>query len=209
MYTLTTMEVRDNLKIDYIILYSGGNEESITDTLIRRKQLLQFFQNLTKGNKNIAVVSYNYPLMGYAPGESEYSFRIIERLTDFIKQKPILGIVHNAILSIFDKILVDFPNPKTKIIPWGRSIGSLPTGYLLHEKHKDYNKKIFFSIIESGIASIIQAKFPSITLPFLVKDSNIYYATKDRDWGSVVFILGSIDKVVNPENNMILSDALD
>lgn len=209
MYTLSTLAPEDKFDVGYVILYSGGNEESILDTRKRRLELLSFFKQIVGDSENVSIVTYNYPLIGYAPGESEFSFRIIERISDFFKQKPILDIVHKAIQAVFDKILFDYSNKDTKIIIWGRSIGSLPTGYLLHQNYKNNRTRILFSVIESGLASIIQARFPKVNLPFLLKDSNIDYATQNRNWGGIIFVHGSLDNVVSPENTLLLHKALD
>lgn len=207
MYTISKSGIISNFDIDYVILYSGGNEESVSDTYKRRIEILNFFDKITNGC-NIVVVTYNYPISGYAPGEAQFHFRFIERMTDFLTQKPILKVVHKAIEEVFEKISIDYWNENTKFVLWGRSIGSLPTGHLLHTKCKVDKSRICFSIIESGLSSIVQARFPHIKLELLLRDGNLDYAKQDKDWGKVIFIYGSLDNVVHPINTQLVYQAL-
>jgi len=193
-----------------IVLYSYGNLECADRIFPDMVSLYNYLNPAgTYANKVRPVVCYDYP--GYANHDmTEWMGGTKDALKFAFRNKSsIPEVFSKAKVVVFNHIIQKAP--KAKIILWGRSIGSIPVCSLLHGlSPRDRMTKIKFTVIQSGIASLVLAKFPSMhRLSNMFKGgNNLTMAESDKDWGVVVFIYGSNDSVVSTQNPLMLMKAL-
>lgn len=194
-----------------VVLYSYGNLETADQIYGEICSLYNYLNPPTKTTPKTQrpIVCYDYP--GYGNHNTEewlggpkdairYAFNI---------SSPYWDICSEANFSVYTQIKNIAPS--AKIILWGRSIGSVPVCSLLHRlSRQERLAKISFTIIQSGLASLIQAKFPKMyTLSHIFNGANnLKLAENDKSWGTVVFIYGKNDTVVSTENPSMLIKAL-
>lgn len=193
-----------------IVLYSYGNLECADRIFPDMVSLYNYLNPIgTTANKARPVVCYDYP--GYANHDmTEWMGGKKDALKfAFRNNISIPEIFSKAKVVVFNHVIQKAP--RAKIILWGRSIGSIPVCSLLHGlSPRDRITKIKFTVIQSGIASLVLAKFPSMyRLSKMFKGgNNLNMAESDKDWGVVVFIYGSNDSVVSTQNPVMLMKAL-
>lgn len=192
-----------------IVLYSYGNLECADRIFPDMVSLYNYLNPIgTTASKARPVVCYDYP--GYANHDTKEWMGGTKDALKFAFRKVIVPeVCSKAKVVVFNHVIQKAP--KAKIILWGRSIGSIPVCSLLHGlSPRDRITKIKFTVIQSGIASLVLAKFPSMyRLSHMFKGgNNLNMAESDKDWGVVVFIYGSNDSVVSTQNPVMLMKAL-
>ncbi len=191
-----------------VVIYSYGNMETAEQIYCEMVTLYNYLNKTPKRAKR-PVVCYEYPGYGNHDvkewmGGTKDAFKYA-----FGNKALYWEICNEANYTVYNHVTT--LAPKAKIILWGRSIGSVPVCSLLHRlSTQERRNKISFTIIQSGLASLILAKFPNMySLSRLIKGANnLNMAEGDKNWGTVVFIYGTNDKDVSIQNPVMLMKAL-
>ena len=160
-----------------LVFYSHGNAEDVGECY---PMLMEFSQLLGKRIPNV-VVGYDYS--GYG------------RSTGAPSESVVFRNAHDALLHMMN----EFNVPPSRVIVWGRSLGSGPTCYLAEKANNGDRKPFAGVVLCSPLMSIFRVGLNSIRSYSLPLDQFCNYERLKRGFGdqTPIFVIhGEMDEVV-------------